>query len=56
MANAGLGRSDVVAFYFGESDEPTPQHIRDAAVRSFAGEIFSLHNLGSPELREALAG
>ena len=49
--------SDVLAFWFGESDETTPQFIRDAAVRSLAeGETFYSHNLGIPELRESLAG
>jgi hypothetical protein len=24
VANAGLGRSDIMAFWFGESDEVTP--------------------------------
>ena len=56
VANAGLGRSDVLAFWFGESDEPTPAFIREAAVRSLnSGETFYAHNLGLPELREALA-
>ena len=57
VANAGLGRSDVLPFWFGESDEPTPGFIRDAAIRSLnAGETFYAHNLGLPELREALSG
>ena len=57
VANAAMGRSDVLAFWFGESDEPTPQFIRDAAARSIAdGETFYSHNLGLPELREAVAG
>ncbi len=56
VANAGLGRSDVLAFWFGESDEVTPAPIREAAVRSLqAGETFYSHNLGLPELRHALA-
>ncbi|MEY4267790.1 MAG: hypothetical protein RIS90_2325, partial [Pseudomonadota bacterium] len=25
VANAGIGRSDVLAFWFGESDEITPE-------------------------------
>ena len=57
VANAGLGRSDVLAFWFGESDEPTPLAVRDAASRSLlAGETFYAHNLGLPELRDAIAG
>jgi aspartate/methionine/tyrosine aminotransferase len=56
VANAAIGRSDLLAFWFGESDETTPQFIRDAAVRSLAdGETFYSHNLGIPELREAIA-
>src|SRR6186713_900402 len=56
VANAALGRDDVLPFWFGESDEATPTHIRDAAVRSLAeGETFYSHNLGVAELREALA-
>ena len=56
VANAALGRSDVLAFWFGESDEPTPPFIREAAVRSIAdGETFYSHNLGLPELRESIA-
>ena len=56
VANAALGRADVLAFWFGESDEPTPAYIREAAQRSIAaGETFYAHNLGLPELREAIA-
>ena len=56
VANVGLGRSDVLAFWFGESDEVTPACVRDAAVQSIqAGETFYAHNLGLPELREALS-
>ena len=56
VANAGLGRSDVLAFWFGESDEPTPAFVRDAAAESLArGETFYSHNFGLAELREAIA-
>jgi aspartate/methionine/tyrosine aminotransferase len=56
VANAAMGRSDVLAFWFGESDETTPSFIRDAAVRSIeAGETFYSHNLGLAELRGAIA-
>ncbi|CAN7351306.1 pyridoxal phosphate-dependent aminotransferase [Variovorax sp. LjRoot290] len=56
VANAGLGRSDVLAFWFGESDEVTPEVIRQAAIDSLQqGETFYTHNLGLPELREAVA-
>jgi len=56
VANAGMGRDDVLKFWFGESDEVTPGFIRDAAAASLArGETFYAHNLGLPELREAIA-
>ena len=57
VANAGIGRSDVLKFWFGESDEVTPHFIQDAAIASMQqGETFYAHNLGLPELREAIAG
>lgn len=56
VANAGMGRSDVLAFWFGESDEVTPDFIRQAAIDSLnAGETFYSHNLGLPELRAEIA-
>jgi aspartate/methionine/tyrosine aminotransferase len=56
VANAGLGRPDVLAFWFGESDEVTPEPIRAAAIDSLQrGETFYAHNLGLPELRAAVA-
>lgn len=55
VANAGLGRSDVLPFWFGESDEVTPESVRQAAAESLArGETFYSHNLGMAELRDAL--
>ena len=56
VANAGLGRADVMAFWFGESDEVTPEAVRRAAADSLMqGETFYSHNLGLPELRQAIA-
>lgn len=56
VANAGMGRDDVLAFWFGESDEVTPEVIRQAAIESLQrGETFYAHNLGLPELRTAIA-
>ncbi len=56
VANAGLGREDVLPFWFGEPDEVTPTFIRDAAKSALdAGDTFYAHNLGLPVLREALA-
>ena len=57
VANAGIGRDDVLAFWFGESDEVTPDFIRQAAIESLQrGETFYSHNLGLPELRQAVSG
>lgn len=56
VANEGLGRDGVLKFWFGESDDVTPGFIREAAIASLqAGETFYAHNLGLPELRDALA-
>ncbi len=56
VANAGMGRRDVLPFWFGEPDEVTPDFIRDAAKAALdAGDTFYTHNLGLPALREALA-
>ena len=56
VANAGIGRQDIAAFWFGEPDEVTPSFIRQAAVDALnAGDTFYTHNLGIPELRQAVA-
>jgi aspartate aminotransferase len=56
VANAAMGREDVLPFWFGESDQPTPSFIREAAIESLrAGETFYAENLGRPYLREALS-
>jgi len=56
VANAGIGRDDVLAFWFGESDEVTPDFIRQAAIESLQrGETFYAHNLGLAELRDGIA-
>src|SRR5688500_20278977 len=56
VANASLGKSDVLAFWFGEPDELTPEFIRKVGMDSLAaGETFYTHNYGLAELRAALA-
>jgi aspartate/methionine/tyrosine aminotransferase len=56
VADAAMGHADVLAFWFGESDEATPQAVRDAAIASLqAGETFYSANLGLPALRAAIA-
>ena len=57
LYNEGLGNPNVLPFWVGEPDEPTPDFIRKAGTDSIArGELFYTHNLGIPELRETLAG
>ena len=56
LFNSGLGRTDILPFWVGEPDEPTPEIIRRAGMDSIAaGETFYTHNLGIPEIREALS-
>jgi aspartate/methionine/tyrosine aminotransferase len=56
VANAAMGAPDVLAFWFGEPDRPTPAFICDAAKSALdAGQTFYTPNLGLPVLREALA-
>jgi aspartate/methionine/tyrosine aminotransferase len=55
LFNEGFG-ADLLPFWVGEPDEPTPEFIRRAGLDSInAGETFYTHNLGIPELRGALA-
>ncbi|MET3136084.1 aspartate/methionine/tyrosine aminotransferase [Undibacterium sp. GrIS 1.2] len=56
VANAGIGMTDVLPFWFGEPDQMTPQFIRDAAKQALdAGDTFYTHNYGIPALRQAIA-
>ena len=56
LYNEGVGRADILPFWVGEPDEPTPEFIRKAGTDSIAaGEVFYTHNLGIPELRDAVA-
>jgi aspartate aminotransferase len=52
-----MGQNDVLPFWFGESDQPTPSFIREAAIASLReGETFYSENLGKLYLREAIGG
>lgn len=56
VANAGMGRSDVLPFWFGEPDEPTPDDVRAVASQRLAeGDTFYVQTLGLPNLRDAIA-
>src|SRR5579862_2550972 len=57
VANMGMARKDILKFWVGESDQPTPAFIREATARALmAGETYYTHNLGREDLREALQG
>ncbi len=56
VANAGMGKEDVIAFWFGEPDEVTPEFIRRAGMEALSrGDTFYTQNLGIPELRAAIS-
>jgi len=56
VANVGMARKDVLKFWVGESDQPTPEFIRQAAADALmAGQTYYTHNLGREDLRQALA-
>jgi aspartate/methionine/tyrosine aminotransferase len=56
VANESIGRSGIDAFWFGESDLPTPDFIVEAGIRAMReGRTFYTPNLGIPPLREAIS-
>ncbi len=56
VSNAGLHLPDVLPFWFGESDQVTPEFVRKAAASALdRGATFYTHNLGIPRLRAALS-
>ncbi len=56
VADVGMGRDDVIAFWFGEPDEVTPEFIRQAGIDALhAGDTFYTQNSGIPELRQTIA-
>ena len=56
LAHLAFKMDGVLRLYFGESNLPTPQYIKDAAARALLeGFTFYTHNAGLPSLREAIA-
>ena len=56
LANIAFGMDGVLRLYFGESNLPTPQFIKDAASAALReGYTFYTHNSGLPSLRQAIA-
>jgi aspartate/methionine/tyrosine aminotransferase len=51
-----MGRKDILPFWVGESDQPTPAFIREAtAAALLEGQTYYTHNLGREDLRGALS-
>src|SRR5882724_8756210 len=51
-----MGMDGVLALYFGESNQPTPEFIKQAAIQALAdGHTFYTSNAGMPSLRRAIA-
>ena len=51
-----MGMDGVLRLYFGESNLPTPEYIKQAAIRAMQeGFTFYTENAGLPSLRRAIA-
>jgi aspartate/methionine/tyrosine aminotransferase len=56
LAEIAMGMEGVLRLYFGESNLPTPDYIKQAAVRAMGeGYTFYTENAGLPSLRRAIA-
>lgn len=56
LAEIALRMDGVLRLYFGESNQPTPEFIKQAAIRAMdAGFTFYTENAGLLSLREAIA-
>ncbi|HUB79309.1 MAG TPA: pyridoxal phosphate-dependent aminotransferase [Bryobacteraceae bacterium] len=57
LAEIAMGMDGVLRLYFGESNLPTPDYIKRAAVAAMEnGYTFYTENAGLPSLRRAIAG
>ena len=57
LAEIAMGMDGVLRLYFGESNLPTPDYIKRAAVEAMEnGYTFYTENAGLPSLRRAIAG
>ena len=56
LAEIAMSMDGVLRLYFGESNLPTPDYIKDAAERAIReGHTFYTENAGLPSLRRAIA-
>ena len=57
LAEIAMAMDGVLKLYFGESNQPTPDFIKQAAIQALAdGYTFYSENAGLPSLRRAIAG
>src|SRR5216684_6690672 len=56
LAEIAMSMDGVLRLYFGESNLPTPDYIKRAAIQALAdGYTFYTENAGLPSLRRAIA-
>ena len=56
LGEIALGMDGVLRLYFGESNLPTPEYIKQAAIRALEdGYTYYTENAGLPSLRRAIA-
>jgi aspartate/methionine/tyrosine aminotransferase len=56
LADIAMSMDGVLRLYFGESNQPTPEYIKEAAVRALRdGYTYYTENAGLPSLRQAIA-
>src|SRR6478672_2909206 len=56
LAEIAMGMDGVLRLYFGESNLPTPDYIKQAAIRAMQdGFTFYTENAGLPSTRAAIA-
>src|SRR6266404_7896135 len=56
LAEIAMAMDGDLKLYFGESNQPTPDFIKQAAIQALAdGYTFYTENAGLPSLRRALA-
>jgi len=57
LAEIAMGMDGVLRLYFGESNLPTPEFIKQAAFKAIAeGYTYYTPNAGMPSMRRAIAG
>ena len=56
LADVAFGMEGVLRLHFGESNLPTPEFVKEAAIQAMKdGYTFYTENAGLPGLRQAIA-